>query len=119
MPSSHREKDGKKEENVVVVAENPRVRKKIRLTRADTVFNITVRVVAVLALVISLYPLYFVVIASISSPEAISLGKVVFLPKEINFDAYQFVLKESRIWSGYANTIFYTVFGTVFGTRCV
>ena len=45
--------------------------------------------------------------------------QVVFLPKEINFDAYQFVLKESRIWSGYANTIFYTVFGTVFGTRCV
>lgn len=119
MLSSHREKDEKKEENVVVVAENPRVRKKIKLTRADTVFNITVRVVAVLALVISLYPLYFVVIASISSPEAISLGKVVFLPKEINFDAYQFVLKESRIWSGYANTIFYTVFGTVFGTAVV
>lgn len=93
--------------------------RRIRQTRADSVFNLTVRIISVVALVLSLYPLYFVVIASISSPEAITMGKVIFAPQEINFSAYAFVLKEARIWSGYGNTIFYTVFGTLFGLAVI
>lgn len=90
--------------------------KKIKAGREDRIFNITVTVISLVVLVIVLYPLYFVIIASISSPEDISLGKVRFLPSGINFAAYKFVLEEWKIWRGYLNTIFYTFFGTLLGT---
>ena len=82
--------------------------KKIKAGREDRIFNIAVTVISLIVLVIVLYPLYFVIIASISSPEDISLGKVTFLPSGINFAAYKFVLEEWKIWRGYLNTIFYT-----------
>ena len=61
--------------------------KTIKAGRGDRIFNITVTAISIIMLVIALYPLYFVIIASISSPEDISLGKVVFLPSGINFYA--------------------------------
>lgn len=87
----------------------------IKAGREDRIFNFVVSAVSVIVLLVVLYPLYFVVIASVSSPEAISLGKVKFLPSGINFSAYKFVLEEWKIWRGYLNTIFYTFFGTLLG----
>ncbi len=58
------------------------------------------------------YPVYFVCIASVSNPTAVSRGEVLFLPKDINFRAYQEVFQDARVWLGYRNTIFYTLAGT-------
>lgn len=66
---------------------------------------------ALIILVIA-YPLYFVVIASFSQPEAVLGGKLRFLPIGFNVDSYKMVLTERKVWVGYRNTIFYTVFGT-------
>ena len=65
-------------------------------------------------LLITIYPLYYTVIASISSPEAVALGKVTWLPVDFTLVAYEHVFKNQRIWIGYANTIYYTVLGTLF-----
>ncbi|NLG81818.1 MAG: carbohydrate ABC transporter permease [Bacilli bacterium] len=67
---------------------------------------------AFLALLI-IYPLYFIVIASISSPEAVMNGEVFLYPKGLTFEAYTRLLKERKIWIGYRNTILYTFFGTL------
>ncbi len=61
---------------------------------------------------ITMYPLYFVVIASFSAPEQVNAGKVVLLPHEITFEGYKEVLKYGPLWRGYINTILYTVVGT-------
>lgn len=82
----------------------------------DRLFDLAVNVMVVAATLIVLYPLYFVVIASISNPTAVSLGKVLLLPKEVEFNSYKHILNDARIWLGYRNTILYTVMGTVFGT---
>jgi putative aldouronate transport system permease protein len=58
-----------------------------------------------------LYPLYFTIIASISNPYNVSLGEVVFLPIGFSLDAYINVFNNDIIWTGYRNTIFYTVLG--------
>ncbi len=42
----------------------------------------------IMALIV-LYPLYFIIIASISSPEAVLAGKVVLFPVDLNFDGFQ------------------------------
>lgn len=68
----------------------------------------------ILALVgfIMFYPMFYVFIVSISSAQYINQGMVSFLPKGINFEAYQRVLQNKDIWIGYKNTILYTVLGT-------
>jgi len=59
------------------------------------------------------YPLYFIVIASISDSVLVSTGKVLLFPKGISFFGYNEIFQDSRIWIGYRNTIFYTAAGTI------
>lgn len=61
----------------------------------------------------TLYPFLYVLSASISSPEAVVTGEVLLFPKNLTIEAYQAVFAEKEVWSGYANTIFYTVVGTL------
>ena len=60
----------------------------------------------------SLYPLYFIVIASVSDPVAINNGQVRLLPMGFNLDGYRKILEDGKIWTAYNNTVFYTVVGT-------
>lgn len=75
----------------------------------DTVFRIINGILLGIIALIVLYPLYFIIIASFSSPEAVLAGKVVLLPVDINFDGYLKILERQDIWRGYLNTIVYTV----------
>lgn len=86
----------------------------IKETRGDRVFNIVNLIIVTLCLLVVLYPLYFVVIASFSDPNAVAAGEVWLYPKKITLDAYRTVFKNSDILIGYRNTIFYTVVGTLF-----
>ena len=81
----------------------------IKDTTGDKVFHtITYILLGLLALII-LYPVYFIVIASISDPDAVLAGKVVLLPVGINIDGYMKILERTDVWQGYYNTIIYTV----------
>ena len=74
----------------------------------STVSNLILVVVAFLAI----YPLFFVVIASVSNPYAVMNGEVWFWPKGFTLKGYEKVIDDTRIWTGYINSIFYTVCGT-------
>lgn len=63
-----------------------------------------------------LYPLYFVVIASVSDPNLVNSGQVRFFPKEFTLDGYKLIFERQDIWLSYGNTILYTVCGTALGT---
>ncbi|MDQ0876539.1 putative aldouronate transport system permease protein [Paenibacillus sp. V4I3] len=60
-----------------------------------------------------LYPLYFVVIASFSNPDAVNSGEMWLFPKDITFEGYNRIFQDSRIWIGYLNTVKYTLVGTL------
>lgn len=73
----------------------------------------------VLFVIVVFYPLYFVVIASFSDPVYVNSGTPLLYPKGFNFSGYLEVFYDKRIWSGYGNTIYYTVCGTLLGTAIV
>lgn len=83
--------------------------------RGDRTFRIIVYGLAILSLIIILYPLYFIVIASVSNPSAVSNGDVWFYPKGFTLDGYRELLVQSDFWTGYVNTILYTAVGTFIG----
>ena len=78
-------------------------------TRGDKIFFVINAIfLGILALII-LYPIYFIIIASISDPDAVLGGQVVLAPVNITLDGYAKVFERGDIWRGYLNTIIYTV----------
>lgn len=66
-----------------------------------------------------LYPLVYVISASLSSVSAVMKGQVWLFPKGFNLGAYEKVFENKMIWSGYANAIYITFFGTIFSVFMV
>lgn len=85
----------------------------IKESKGDRIFNFVNVVLLSLLLLIVAYPLYFIIIASISDPMYISLGEVVIWPKGISWRGYAHVFQYQEVWTGYRNTIFYTALGTL------
>ncbi|ANA78779.1 carbohydrate ABC transporter permease [Paenibacillus glucanolyticus] len=84
-----------------------------RVNGKELMFRITLAFLCAFIFLLVAYPLYFIVIASFSDSTLVSTGKVMFIPKNISFFGYQEIFKDMRIWTGYRNTLFYTVFGTL------
>jgi putative aldouronate transport system permease protein len=70
--------------------------------------------IMILVLVVVLYPLYFVVIASISEPYKVASGDLRIFPIGFTVDAYKNIFENQEVWIGYRNTFFYTITGTLF-----
>ena len=81
---------------------------------SNTVYTIIVYTIAIVAAIFWVYPLIFVVSASLSSPEALLAGEVFLFPKGFTLAAYEYIFKSPNIMTGYRNTIFYSVFGTLY-----
>ena len=89
---------------------NKHVRQK--KTPGDLAVDFVIVLLLVFTVVAVLYPLWFVVIASFSDPNAVAGGEVSLLPKGVTFVGYAKVFANHRIWQGYLNTIIYSVVGT-------
>lgn len=79
---------------------------------SDRIFGAAVIILSIVVFIIIVYPLWFVIIASISNSNLVNQGKITFLPKDIRWYGYQQILQDVRIWKGYLNTILYVVAGT-------
>lgn len=81
-------------------------------TRGDRLFDIiNISLLVGISLAV-LYPLLFVMSASISNPVHIVSGDMWLWPKEITFNGYKRIFENKDIMTGYANTLIYTVVGT-------
>lgn len=84
-----------------------------RLSGKEIVFRMVLFVICSLIFLAIVYPLYFIVIASFSDSTLVSTGKVLLFPKETSLFGYNEIFQDERIWTGYRNTIFYTLVGTL------
>ena len=87
---------------------------KIKNPKTDIVYFVICGLILFLLAVIIIYPLYYIIIASISDPDAVMTGEVWLYPIKLTFSGYGQLFKNSDIWRSYGNTILYTVLGTVF-----
>lgn len=83
-----------------------------RKLRSDKVFEVINFIFLFFILIIVLYPLVYVISASISDPVYVNQGTMWLFPRGITFEGYQRVFQNPEIWSGYRNTVLYTVAGT-------
>ncbi|WP_314000168.1 carbohydrate ABC transporter permease [uncultured Paenibacillus sp.] len=87
--------------------------KTIRESMGDRIFLGMIYLFLTIILLLVLYPLVYILSSSISSPEAVSAGRVWLWPIDITLDGYKTVFKNDQVLSGYANSLFYTVSGTL------
>lgn len=85
---------------------------RIKETRADRTFNVLNLIFWMIVLFITLYPLWLVLIASVSDPDAVLAGEVLFWPKGFSLMGYEAVFQHSELWQSYLNSIIYTVLGS-------
>lgn len=84
----------------------------IRLSREDVLFNVIIYTIGAVLLVLVLYPLLYVVSASVSDPVDVISGKLVLMPHSFSLAAYREVFKNADLLIGYRNTILYAFVGT-------
>ncbi len=85
----------------------------IKKSFGEKTFDVLNTLFLILLIVITLYPCYYVLVASVSSPVKIYEGSPLLLwPKDFAIYSYKQVIKDTQIWNGYRNTIFYVTCGT-------
>lgn len=87
---------------------------RIKEAKTDYVYYGICAFILFLLAVIVLYPLYYIVIASVSDPDAVMTGEVWLYPVKVTFSGYAQLFNRDDIWRGYFNTLVYTIFGTIF-----
>ena len=85
---------------------------KVRDSFGDRMFAGFCYALVILICLICIYPLWLVLIYSMSDPDAVSAGNVWLWPVNPSFDAYKEVFSRPDLMKGYWNTITHTVFGT-------
>lgn len=92
------------------------MKRKIQLSRQDKIVNFVATTIAIFLLVISVYPIYYCFISSISDGKA-ALGQQVYLwPIEPTLENYKMVFEDTSLYQAYFITILRTIVGTFTGT---
>ena len=81
-------------------------------TAGDKIFYTCIFAFLTLFFILVLYPCIFVISASFSSGSAVSAGKVVLFPVSPSVQGYITVFNTSSVWTGFRNSLFYTVTAT-------
>ena len=76
--------------------------------------DIILAVICAIILFIVAYPLYYILIASVSNPYDVYAGKTFLLPSQFTLDGYKAVFSDSSVVTGIFNSFKYTIIGTVF-----
>lgn len=84
----------------------------IKSSLTDKIFLGFIYLFLFTALVLVLYPLIYIISASISDPQYVSSGEMILFPKGITLEGYKTIFANEDIWRGYLNTIYYTTLGT-------
>lgn len=85
-----------------------RKRKGMQDKAVDMIFAVLLIIIGILMI----YPLWYVVIASLSEPSAVANGQVLLWPVDFTLDGYKKMFEYTEIWLGYRNSLFYLFFGS-------
>ena len=93
-------------------------KKHMKISTGDRAFTIVNTIIMIIVCIIIVYPLYYVVLASFTDPVVVNSGKFLLYPEAPYLEGYKKTLSYRPIWTGYANTIKYTVVGTLISLVC-
>lgn len=94
-----------------------KINKKVKRSYQDMIFDLCNNAIMSIIVIIMLYPMWHVLIASVSDSNYLAAHRGILLaPLNFTLEAYRLVMKNPNILSGYVNTIFVVVVGTIGST---
>ncbi len=86
---------------------------------SDRTADVILVVFSLLIAILIAYPLYYVLIASVSNPYDVYAGKTFLLPSGFTLDGYKAVFADANLVTGFLNSVKYTVIGTIFSVLMI
>jgi len=80
---------------------------KNRIKEGSAIGNILIYTIAAILCFITLYPMYYVFILSVSDSASVMTQSVYFWPKGFQLDSYKMIMGRPEMWRAYGNTILY------------
>ncbi len=90
------------------------MKKNSKLGLSDKMSDIILLVIIIALMIIIAYPLYYVLVASVSNPYDVYAGKTFLHPSGFSLKGYKAVFADPSLYTGYLNSIKYTIIGTIF-----
>ncbi len=87
---------------------------KVRKSIGDKAFDVCNYIFMCALIIIMLYPMLNVLAISLSSSAKVTQGVITFYPQELNFEGYQYILKQKQFYVGFRNSVIYAFLSTVF-----
>lgn len=81
-------------------------------SRGEKIFSAVNIFIMIIIAFVTLYPLWYVFISSISDGDAVVSGQVLLLPRGVTLASYKEVVKIDHLFGSYINAVVYTVCGT-------
>ena len=86
---------------------------RMKMSTGEKVFGIVNAVIMIIICLVIIYPIYYVVIASMTDPVIVNSGKPLLFIEKLYLKGYETTLKYKPLWTAYGNTILYTVVGSI------
>lgn len=86
---------------------------KTKRSKEDLVYDGIIFCILTIVFLLVAYPLYFIIISSVSNPEAVSSGKVILWPVGFTFAGYREVFENREVIRGFVNSLLYTFTGVM------
>ena len=86
---------------------------RMKMSTGERVFGIVNAIIMITICLIIIYPIYYVVIASMTDPVIVNSGKPLLFVEKLYLKGYETTLKYKPLWTAYGNTILYTVVGSI------
>ena len=86
---------------------------------SDKTSDVILVVATALIMLIIAYPLYYVIVASVSDPYDVYAGKTFLLPSKFTLEGYKAVFANSNLLNGFLNSVKYTIIGTLYSVVTV
>lgn len=82
-------------------------------TMGEKVFDAFIYIILAVCFLIWLFPLLYVVLASVTPYKDVVRASLVIIPSEITFEGYRFIFENSNMVQAFGNTAFVTFVGTL------
>ncbi|MGI5899161.1 MAG: carbohydrate ABC transporter permease [Christensenellales bacterium] len=90
-------------------------RNRIPVPMGERIADVFIIIITLFVCFTMVYPIMYILKQSFSSADTVGLANLSLLPVKWSFEGYNYVLSNSNIWRGYANTIHRTVLSTILG----
>lgn len=90
-----------------------RIKRSSLSSLGETIFEISAIIIGVIVGLLVLYPLFYILISSVSKPFFVDNGSVILYPIGFNLESYKDAINIKGFFTSYGNTLFYTFFGVI------